>query len=166
MVAERNLNVKSCWMKRLQQPNGYLLRIADMITGGKINTTDLKDYKKTYVTKWIDYSNKFGFGYQLNDNSIGVIFNDGLRIKSQQNESIIITAVSNGTMQTKQFNGRNVPKEYRGRNKLLQHFKQYMEENLADSINKEEAKEANGRTRKKIFCTQIKECFFLIYDIF
>ena len=153
-------------MKRLQQPNGYLLRIADMITGGKINTTDLKDYKKTYVTKWIDYSNKFGFGYQLNDNSIGVIFNDGLRIKSQQNESIIITAVSNGTMQTKQFNGRNVPKEYRGRNKLLQHFKQYMEENLADSINKEEANEANGRTRKKIFCTQIKEWFFLIYDIF
>ena len=106
-----------------------------MIAGDQFN--QIASSKRTYVKKWIDYSNKFGFGYQLNDNSIGVIFNDGIRIKSQQDKNNIVTAVFDGTVQTKKFNG-NIPKEYRGRNKLLHHFKQYMEENLADSIPKEE----------------------------
>ena len=121
-------------VETFQHLNGFLLRTADKLAEEKFSQIDSK---RTYVKKWIDYSNKFGFGYQLNDNSIGVIFNDGIRIKSHQEKNNIVTAVFDGTVQTKQFNG-NVPKEYRGRNKLLHHFKQYMEENLADSIPKEE----------------------------
>ncbi|PWS21284.1 hypothetical protein DKP78_24395, partial [Enterococcus faecium] len=30
-----------------------------------------------WVTKWVDYSNKYGFGYQLSDNTVGVLFNNG-----------------------------------------------------------------------------------------
>ena len=30
-----------------------------------------------WVTKWVDYSNKYGFGYQLSDNTVGVLFNSG-----------------------------------------------------------------------------------------
>lgn len=30
-----------------------------------------------WVTKWVDYSNKYGFGYQLSDHSVGVLFNNG-----------------------------------------------------------------------------------------
>lgn len=30
-----------------------------------------------WVSKWVDYSNKYGFGYQLSNHSIGVLFNDG-----------------------------------------------------------------------------------------
>ena len=33
-----------------------------------------------YVTKWVDYSDKYGLGYQLADGSIGVIFNDSSKI--------------------------------------------------------------------------------------
>jgi len=33
-----------------------------------------------FVSKWIDYSNKYGFGYQLSDKTIGVLFNEGTRI--------------------------------------------------------------------------------------
>nr|CAG4645429.1 EOG090X03P9 [Lynceus sp. MCZ IZ 141354] len=29
-----------------------------------------------WISKWVDYSDKYGFGYQLSDDSIGVIFND------------------------------------------------------------------------------------------
>lgn len=29
-----------------------------------------------WVAKWVDYSDKYGFGYQLSDDTIGVIFND------------------------------------------------------------------------------------------
>ncbi|KAG8437009.1 hypothetical protein GDO86_007915 [Hymenochirus boettgeri] len=30
-----------------------------------------------WVSKWVDYSNKYGFGYQLSNRSIGVLFNNG-----------------------------------------------------------------------------------------
>jgi hypothetical protein len=29
-----------------------------------------------FITKWIDYTNKYGLGYQLRDGSSGVYFND------------------------------------------------------------------------------------------
>ncbi|GIQ92319.1 hypothetical protein KIPB_016014, partial [Kipferlia bialata] len=28
---------------------------------------------------WVDYTNKYGFGYQLSDGTIGVVFNDNSR---------------------------------------------------------------------------------------
>lgn len=33
-----------------------------------------------WVSKWVDYTDKYGLGYQLCDNSIGVVFNDNTRI--------------------------------------------------------------------------------------
>ena len=33
-----------------------------------------------FISKWMDYSNKYGFGVQLSDRSIGVLFNDDTRI--------------------------------------------------------------------------------------
>jgi len=29
-----------------------------------------------WISKWVDYSDKYGFGYSLCDDSIGVVFND------------------------------------------------------------------------------------------
>ncbi|XP_077547359.1 serine/threonine-protein kinase PLK1-like [Haemaphysalis longicornis] len=33
-----------------------------------------------WISKWADYTDKYGFGYQLCDNSIGVLFNDSTRM--------------------------------------------------------------------------------------
>lgn len=33
-----------------------------------------------WVSKWVDYTDKYGLGYQLCDNSIGVLFNDNTRV--------------------------------------------------------------------------------------
>ena len=33
-----------------------------------------------WVSKWVDYSDKYGLGYQLCDNSVGVLFNDSTRL--------------------------------------------------------------------------------------
>lgn len=33
-----------------------------------------------FISKWIDYSNRYGFGFQLSDRSVGVLFNDSTRI--------------------------------------------------------------------------------------
>ena len=36
--------------------------------------------KKLLITKWVDYSNKYGFGAQLSDGSVVVRFNDCTKI--------------------------------------------------------------------------------------
>uniref|UniRef100_A0A673YS86 Serine/threonine-protein kinase PLK n=1 Tax=Salmo trutta TaxID=8032 RepID=A0A673YS86_SALTR len=45
-----------------------------------------------WVTKWVDYSNKYGFGYQLSNQNIGVLFNEGthLSLCDQRNLSLLI----------------------------------------------------------------------------
>ena len=48
-----------------------------------ISTTDgsLSDtLRKIYVCKWVDYSNKYGFGAELSDGSVLVRFNDGSKM--------------------------------------------------------------------------------------
>lgn len=51
------------------------LALTDMSTNPAVlNHTPL------FISKWIDYSNKYGFGYQLSDNCVGVFFNDLTRI--------------------------------------------------------------------------------------
>lgn len=39
----------------------------------------------TLISKWVDYSNKYGFSYQLNNDDIGVLFNDGITILKLHN---------------------------------------------------------------------------------
>lgn len=33
-----------------------------------------------WVSKWVDYSDKYGLGYQLSDSSVGVLYNDSTRL--------------------------------------------------------------------------------------
>ena len=33
-----------------------------------------------WISKWVDYSDKYGLGYQLCDTSVGVLFNDSTRL--------------------------------------------------------------------------------------
>ena len=44
------------------------------------NPPPVHDISPMYVAKWVDYSNKYGFGYQLSDGAVGVLFNDKTRM--------------------------------------------------------------------------------------
>lgn len=33
-----------------------------------------------WISKWVDYSDKYGLGYQLCDNSVGVVYNDNTKL--------------------------------------------------------------------------------------
>jgi polo-like kinase 1 len=33
-----------------------------------------------WIAKWVDYSDKYGIGYTLCDNSVGVLFNDNTKL--------------------------------------------------------------------------------------
>jgi hypothetical protein len=40
----------------------------------------IENYAPLFVTKWIDYSNKYGLAFQLSDKSVGVLFNDSTKM--------------------------------------------------------------------------------------
>ena len=42
-----------------------------------------------FISKWIDYSNKYGLGYQLTNGCIGVYFNDSTGIVVAADESYV-----------------------------------------------------------------------------
>jgi polo-like kinase 1 len=39
--------------------------------------------ESVWISKWVDYSNKYGLGYQLSDGSVGVLFNDSTKMVRQ-----------------------------------------------------------------------------------
>ena len=44
--------------------------------GGEAFTADIE----TYVTKWVDYSTKYGLGYLLSDGTAGMLFADHTKV--------------------------------------------------------------------------------------
>ncbi|KAL3221190.1 hypothetical protein MRX96_029530 [Rhipicephalus microplus] len=51
------------------------------------------------VTKWIDYSNKFGFGFQLSDRTVGVLFNDATHLSFSADRLRLEYRDSQGSME-------------------------------------------------------------------
>lgn len=89
---------------------------------------DPKSQPIVWVSKWVDYSDKYGFGYSLNDDSIGVVFNDltklllladGLNIHYIDYES-----------GEHYYTMNEFPQTVEKKVKLLNYFKNYMKEHL------------------------------------
>ena len=90
-----------------------------------------------YISKWVDYSNKFGFGFQMADGSVGVLFNDFTKIGTTANSDMVeFTDMKGKTFGFPWDDNANQPfPELNHRVSLLRYYIQYMEDNLADSIN-------------------------------
>ncbi|XP_077980864.1 serine/threonine-protein kinase PLK1-like isoform X2 [Glandiceps talaboti] len=81
-----------------------------------------------WVTKWVDYSNKYGFGYQLSDNSVGVMFNDNSRICFLPDRCTVQYIAADGRVQI--FGMSSVPQRLANKVTLLDYFATYMDEHL------------------------------------
>ncbi|XP_014677726.1 PREDICTED: serine/threonine-protein kinase PLK2-like [Priapulus caudatus] len=81
-----------------------------------------------WITKWVDYSNKYGFGFQLSDKSVGVLFNDGVQISMAPNRSQVY--FKDIGHKPKLYTTSNTPTSLQKRTVLLQYFSSYMDENL------------------------------------
>lgn len=82
-----------------------------------------------FITKWIDYSNKYGFGFQLSDKSVGVFFNDNTRISYSSDRGYI--QFGEGSNVTS-MSASQVPPSLHEKFTLLRYFAQYMDENLTE----------------------------------
>ncbi|XP_073447502.1 serine/threonine-protein kinase PLK3-like [Aquarana catesbeiana] len=81
-----------------------------------------------WVSKWVDYSNKYGFGYQISNRCIGVLFNNGTHMvlpASHRNVHYNLTKSRHFV-----FPITAVPEQLQGQMSILQYFATYMEKNL------------------------------------
>ncbi|XP_039295885.1 serine/threonine-protein kinase polo [Nilaparvata lugens] len=81
-----------------------------------------------WVSKWVDYSDKYGFGYQLCDDSVGVIFNDCSKIVLLQDQQNVHYFEQNGI--ESYYTKTNTPSHLEKKMKLLSYFLRYMTDHL------------------------------------
>lgn len=81
-----------------------------------------------WISKWVDYSDKYGLGYQLCDNSVGVLFNDSTRlIMYTDGDSLQYIERNNSESY---LNVRSYPSALTKKITLLKYFRNYMSEHL------------------------------------
>lgn len=81
-----------------------------------------------WVSKWVDYSDKYGFGYQLSDESIGVMFNDTTKIILLPNSLDVHYIDRKG--KEEYMTMEEYPASQEKKIKLLTYFGRYMREHL------------------------------------
>eukprot|EP00092_Neocalanus_flemingeri_P016859 GFUD01018236.1.p1 GENE.GFUD01018236.1~~GFUD01018236.1.p1 ORF type:complete len:583 (+),score=162.61 GFUD01018236.1:105-1853(+) len=106
---------------------------------------DPKSQPIVWVSKWVDYSDKYGYGYSLNDDSIGVVFNDltklllladGLNIHYIDYES-----------SEHYYTMNEFPATVEKKVKLLNYFRNYMKEHLLKAGANMEVREEDQLSR-------------------
>uniref|UniRef100_A0ABM5EME3 Serine/threonine-protein kinase PLK n=1 Tax=Pogona vitticeps TaxID=103695 RepID=A0ABM5EME3_9SAUR len=82
------------------------------------------------VTKWVDYSNKYGFGYLLSDGSTGVLLADGTHlVLCPYHQRVTYCAEA---PQVASFPQREVPASLSIKMGILEFFTQYMQRRLLE----------------------------------
>lgn len=87
---------------------------------------------KVLVSKWIDYSSKYGLGYQLSNGVFGVLFNDSTKIVvSKDNHQFIYLKRDSGNKHDENenipvYNFNEYPESMKKKVILTQHFISYL----------------------------------------
>lgn len=89
----------------------------------------LKDTRPLWVTKWVDFSNRYGFGFLLSDGCVGVLFNDLTRaVLSADKKLAHLNDISNEIVA---FDPSDPPtEELSSKASLLKFFSDYMDKYL------------------------------------
>ncbi|KAK3089007.1 hypothetical protein FSP39_000092 [Pinctada imbricata] len=105
------------------------------------NPIPMADPNIVWVTKWVDYSNKYGFGFQLSNDVIGVLFNDTSRIvMSPDGRAVQYFDV---TGKSSSYTVECVPEDLEKKTTLLLYFARYMDEHLIQGGNVEVSKDSD-----------------------
>ncbi|XP_031787357.1 serine/threonine-protein kinase polo isoform X2 [Nasonia vitripennis] len=116
-------------LKNLEEQLSILLKAKpgrDMASSDEMTDPDAQPF--VWVSKWVDYSDKYGFGYQLSDDGVGVMYNDGTRLIMLANNFNIhyIDRMGEEVYYTVKDYPRNLEKKM----KLLNFFLRYMNDHL------------------------------------
>ena len=118
------------------------------------NTLNKLKNPEIFVTKWVDYSSKYGLGYLLNNGFIGVFFNDYTKIfYNIKNNKInyVERKMSQEIDMIYSFDIDGAPKELHKKILIFQNFKKYFEEEIrAEKEEKEKEKGEEIKTSKTV----------------
>lgn len=94
--------------------------------------------KPVLVSKWVDYSNKHGFSYQLSTNDIGVLFNNGNTMLKLVNGDVwyIVNDPDEGWV-ADSYTMDDLPPERKREGEIVNFFDKYMKTNLCKVLNDE-----------------------------
>jgi len=116
---------------------GELYEMLHQLLGSKPNerpliqeeeAEDPKSQPIVWVSRWVDYSDKYGFGYSLNDDSKGVVFNDVTKlVLLADGHNIHYIDYEGGEHY---YTLTEYPEAIEKKVKLLNYFKNYMNEHL------------------------------------
>lgn len=80
-----------------------------------------------WITKWVDYSSKYGVGYLLSDGSYGVCFNDSTKIVLSGSSFDYISRNSKDWPETRSSHSLDdYPEDVKKKVTLLKHFRNYL----------------------------------------
>ncbi|WKX94125.1 hypothetical protein Q1695_011409 [Nippostrongylus brasiliensis] len=114
--------------------NGYLSDISGLLGGACDFALEPCPLPAVFVSKWVDYTNRRGFGCQFSDGSISVKFNEGLCLSWPSNSCTIIYAqtpfssphvVHPGTIKSSGLTSTHI--------EIARQYREYMERELADT---------------------------------
>eukprot|EP00069_Balaena_mysticetus_P010479 bmy_06678T0 len=83
-----------------------------------------------WAPKWVDYSSKYGFGYQLSDGVSGVLLRDGTHMALRPAGGQVIYMPDRGKLET--FALRDVPSLLGAKLAVLRLFARYMQQRLRE----------------------------------
>lgn len=97
----------------------------------------------TLISKWVDYSNKYGFSYQMNNDDIGVLFNDQNTILKLHNSDKFLELIhhENEGWACIENSTAHPPSQARRQLEIVDFFAKYMNSNLSKVSENEERKE-------------------------
>ncbi|XP_072763488.1 serine/threonine-protein kinase polo [Anoplolepis gracilipes] len=98
------------------------------ITSSGDEMTDPAAQPVIWISKWVDYSDKYGFGYQLSDDGVGVMYNDGTRLIMLANGFNIHYINREGD--ELYYTVKEYPENLEKKMKLMNFFLKYMNEHL------------------------------------
>jgi len=75
-----NADVDLCALETMHQRLSQSFSKTDILANGKIFDEGRSSAATTWVTRYVDYTSKYGLGFLLNDGSAGVYFNDSTKI--------------------------------------------------------------------------------------
>ncbi|VVC32226.1 Protein kinase, ATP binding site,Protein kinase domain,Serine/threonine-protein kinase, active site,POLO [Cinara cedri] len=118
------------YMISLEKELGNLLKCKPPMKGMKNmeENTDPAAQPLIWVSKWVDYSDKYGFGYELSDDCVGVMFNDFTRIVLLANFKDVHYIERSGSEQY--YTHDHTPPSLEKKMKLLNYFRRYMNDHL------------------------------------
>ncbi|XP_029164581.1 serine/threonine-protein kinase polo isoform X2 [Nylanderia fulva] len=98
-----------------------------------------------WISKWVDYSDKYGFGYQLSDDGVGVMYNDGTRLIMLANGFNIHYINREGD--ELYYTVKEYPLNLEKKMKLMNFFLKYMNEHLMKAGGSVAVKQSDSLSR-------------------